>query len=60
MTENSRFGSAGSHLVHASHDASRVVVGRRVGRTASGMHIGAVSHEVMHHATTPVGVVAHG
>ncbi|MFD5929037.1 universal stress protein, partial [Streptomyces griseoaurantiacus] len=36
-----------------------VVVGRRVRRTLFGVHIGAVTHAVMHHATAPVAVVAH-
>ncbi|MFD7688617.1 universal stress protein, partial [Streptomyces sp. NPDC059781] len=59
VTEDSRLGSAAGHLVAASHDASFVVVGRRVRRSPFGVHIGAVAHAVMHHATAPVAVVAH-
>jgi nucleotide-binding universal stress UspA family protein len=59
VSERSRFGSPASHLIDASHDASLVVVGRRVRRTPVGVHIGAVTHAVMHHATAPVAVVAH-
>jgi len=59
VTELSRIGSPASHLIDASHDASLVVVGRRVRRGPFGVHIGAVTHAVMHHATAPVAVVAH-
>ncbi|MEU5896594.1 MULTISPECIES: universal stress protein [unclassified Streptomyces] len=59
VTEVSRLGSPADHLVDASHDASLVVVGRRVRRNPLGVHIGAVAHAVMHHATAPVAVVAH-
>ncbi|MDT0403922.1 MULTISPECIES: universal stress protein [Streptomyces] len=60
VTERSRLGSPASHLVDAAHDASLVVVGRRIRRSPFGVHIGAVAHAVLHHATTPVAVVAHG
>jgi nucleotide-binding universal stress UspA family protein len=59
VTEASRLGSPAGHLVDASHDASLVVVGRRIRRSPFGVHIGAVAHAVMHHATAPVAVVAH-
>ncbi|WP_191890509.1 universal stress protein, partial [Streptomyces griseoaurantiacus] len=59
VDELSRLGSPASHLIDASHDASLVVVGRRVRRGPFGVHIGAVTHAVMHHATAPVAVVAH-
>ncbi|MEU3085775.1 universal stress protein [Streptomyces massasporeus] len=59
VTEVSRFGSPANHLIDAACDASLVVVGRRVRRSPFGVHIGAVAHAVMHHATTPVAVVAH-
>ncbi|MEU4659669.1 universal stress protein [Streptomyces sp. NPDC023723] len=59
VTEASRLGSPAGHLVDASHDASLVVVGRRVRRNPFGAHIGSVAHAVMHHATAPVAVVAH-
>ncbi|MCQ9130312.1 MULTISPECIES: universal stress protein [Streptomyces] len=59
VEEMSRFGTPASHLIDASHDASLVVVGRRVRRSPFGVHIGSVTHAVMHHATAPVAVVAH-
>ncbi|UIX34142.1 universal stress protein [Streptomyces sp. GQFP] len=59
-TEESRFGQAANHLVDASHEASLVVVGRRIRRNPFGVHIGPVTHSVLHHATAPVAVVAHG
>ncbi|MFF5340141.1 universal stress protein [Streptomyces althioticus] len=59
VTEDSRLGSPAGHLVDAARDASLVVVGRRIRRSPFGMHIGAVAHAVMHHATAPVAVVAH-
>ncbi|CAL9653973.1 universal stress protein [Streptomyces werraensis] len=59
VTEASRLGSPANHLVDAARDASLVVVGRRIRRSPFGVHIGAVAHAVMHHATTPVAVVAH-
>ncbi|MFB8248915.1 universal stress protein [Streptomyces sp. NPDC055952] len=59
VTEESRLGSPAGHLVEAARDASLVVVGRRMRRNPFGVHIGAVTHAVMHHATAPVAVVAH-
>ncbi|MFE2276436.1 universal stress protein [Streptomyces sp. NPDC059454] len=59
VTEASRLGSPAGHLVDAARDASLVVVGRRIRRSPFGVHIGAVAHAVMHHATSPVAVVAH-
>ncbi|WP_406005170.1 universal stress protein [Streptomyces sp. NBC_00637] len=52
-------GSAGRHLVHASRDASLVVVGRKSRHALVGSHIGPVAHAVLHHATAPVAVVPH-
>ncbi|MER7540641.1 universal stress protein [Streptomyces sp. NPDC097704] len=52
-------GQAGDHLADASADASLVVVGQRVRRSAIGFHIGPVAHAVLHHATAPVAVVPH-
>nr|WSY51045.1 universal stress protein [Streptomyces sp. NBC_00886] len=52
-------GSAAGHLVDASHEASLVVVGRRIRRSVIGAHIGPVAHGVLHHSTAPVAVVAH-
>ncbi|MEV0738246.1 universal stress protein [Streptomyces sp. NPDC050549] len=54
-----RVGSAADHLVDASREASLVVIGRRIRRAALGAHIGPVAHGVLHHATSPVAVVAH-
>ncbi|MFE1293957.1 universal stress protein [Streptomyces sp. NPDC058731] len=59
VTEQAVIGKAGSHLVEASRDASLVVVGRRLRRTAIGAAIGPVAHAVLHHATAPVAVVPH-
>ncbi|MFJ5726702.1 universal stress protein [Streptomyces paradoxus] len=59
VVEESRPGSPAVHLVDASRDASLVVVGRRTRRSPLGVHIGAVTHAVLHHATAPVAVVAH-
>ncbi|MFK0126748.1 universal stress protein [Streptomyces nigra] len=59
VTEASRLGSPANHLIDTARDASLVVVGRRVRRSPVGIHIGAVTHAVMHHATAPVAVVAH-
>ncbi|MFI2721946.1 universal stress protein [Streptomyces collinus] len=59
VVEESRSGSPVNHLVDASRDASLVVVGRRIRRSPFGIHIGSVTHAVLHHATAPVAVVAH-
>lgn len=59
VVEVSRPGSAADLLTGASRDASLVVVGRRARRNPFGAHIGAVTHAVLHHSTTPVAVVAH-
>ncbi|MFH8468199.1 universal stress protein [Streptomyces sp. NPDC017991] len=60
VIETSRYGSAAHHLVDASREASLVVVGRRIRRSALGTHTGPVTQAVLHHATAPVTVVAHG
>ncbi|MFD0432754.1 stress-inducible protein [Streptomyces sp. WAC 01325] len=59
VTEESHYGTPGSHLVDASRDASLVVVGRRIRRSSFGAHIGPVTHAVLHHAVAPVAVVPH-
>ncbi|MFF8932065.1 universal stress protein [Streptomyces longwoodensis] len=59
VSEESRAGSAADRLVGAARDASLVVVGRRVRRSPVGLHIGPVTHAVLHHAPVPVAVVAH-
>jgi nucleotide-binding universal stress UspA family protein len=60
VVEECRYGPAANHLVAASHEASLVVVGRRIRRSAVGAHIGPVTHAVLHHSAVPVAVVAHG
>ncbi|AVV44706.1 universal stress protein [Streptomyces sp. ID05-04B] len=52
-------GSAGRHLVHASRDASLVVVGRKRNQALVGGRIGPVTHAVLQHASAPVAVVPH-
>ncbi|MFD6997662.1 universal stress protein [Streptomyces mirabilis] len=59
VVEDSLSGKAANHLVDASAEASLVVVGRRIRRSALGVHIGPVTHAVLHHATAPVAVVPH-
>ncbi|MFI9469412.1 universal stress protein [Streptomyces sp. NPDC052492] len=59
VTEESRAGSAAVRIVDAAHDASLVVVGRRIRRNPVGAHTGPVTHAVLHHAAAPVAVVAH-
>lgn len=60
VIEASRYENAAPALVHASRDASLVVVGRRIRTSRVGAHIGHVTHAVLHHVTAPVAVVAHG
>ncbi|MFS4105300.1 universal stress protein [Streptomyces sp. NPDC004684] len=55
----SRTGGRSAALIDASREASLVVVGRRVRRSALGARIGPVAHAVLHHSTAPVAVVAH-
>ncbi|NJP48695.1 universal stress protein [Streptomyces sp. SBST2-5] len=59
VVEESAAGSAASRLVEASREASLVVVGRRIRRAPVGVHIGPVTHAVLHHCAAPVAVVAH-
>ncbi|WP_326732274.1 universal stress protein [Streptomyces phaeochromogenes] len=59
VVEVSRSGKPASHLVDASHEASLVVVGRRIRRSPIGARIGPIAHAVLHHATAPVAVVPH-
>lgn len=59
VAEVSRLGHAADQLINASREASLVVVGRRIRRNPFGMHIGPVTHAVLHHAAAPVAVVAH-
>ncbi|SEC16308.1 Nucleotide-binding universal stress protein, UspA family [Streptomyces sp. 2231.1] len=60
VIEASRCGSAAQVLVAASHDASLVVVGRRVRTGLFGAHIGHVTQAALHHVAAPVAVVARG
>ncbi|WP_129305295.1 universal stress protein [Streptomyces sp. L2] len=59
VLEASRCGSAAEVLVNDSHDASLVVVGRRIRAGSLGPHIGHVTHAALHHVSAPVAVVAH-
>ncbi|MET9881831.1 universal stress protein [Streptomyces sp. NPDC006430] len=52
-------GQAAIQILDAASGAALVVVGRRIRHTALGTHIGPITHAVMHHATSPVAVVAH-
>ncbi|WP_443065900.1 universal stress protein [Streptomyces sp. NBC_00503] len=53
-----RIGQSAIQLVDASEGAA-LVVGRRIRRSAYGTRIGAITHAVLHHATSPVAVIAH-
>ncbi|KUN81514.1 stress-inducible protein [Streptomyces bungoensis] len=59
VVELSHYGSPSLLLIDASHEASLVVVGRRIRRSAVGAHLGIVTQAVLHHAVAPVAVVAH-
>ncbi|MEU8651391.1 universal stress protein [Streptomyces sp. NPDC048737] len=59
VREQAVIGGAGRHLVHASRDASLVVVGRRRRQAPVGGRIGPVTHAVLQHASAPVAVVPH-
>ncbi|MGW6612002.1 universal stress protein [Streptomyces erythrochromogenes] len=52
-------GQPAIQILDASSGAALVVVGRRIRRPALGARIGPITHAVMHHATSPVAVVAH-
>ncbi|MET3984478.1 universal stress protein [Streptomyces sp. PvR034] len=52
-------GQPAVQILDAASDAALVVVGRRIHRPALGARIGPITHAVMHHATSPVAVVAH-
>ncbi|MER5600824.1 universal stress protein [Streptomyces sp. NPDC002265] len=59
VREQAVIGGAGRHLVHASRDASLVVVGRKKNHALVGVRIGPVTHAVLQHASVPVAVVPH-
>ncbi|MER6102942.1 universal stress protein [Streptomyces sp. NPDC001832] len=48
-----------SQLVQAAAGADLLVIGRHLRRSPLGAHLGPVAHAVLHHAATPVAVVAH-
>ncbi|GLX16630.1 universal stress protein [Streptomyces lavendulae] len=52
-------GQPAIQILDAAVGAALVVVGRRIRRSALGTHTGPITHAVMHHATSPVAVVAH-
>ncbi|MBQ1120633.1 universal stress protein [Streptomyces smyrnaeus] len=52
-------GNAGRHAIEWAHEASLLVVGRRVRRPALGPRLGPVTQAALHHATPPVAVVPH-
>ncbi|WP_329022601.1 universal stress protein [Streptomyces sp. NBC_00690] len=60
VVEEAHAGSAARAVLGATGDAALVVVGRRARRSPLGGHIGPVAHAVMHHATAPVAIIAHG
>ncbi len=53
-------GQPAIQILDAASGAALVVVGRRIHRPALGARIGPITHAVMHHATSPVAIVAHG
>ncbi|TDU79753.1 universal stress protein [Streptomyces sp. KS 21] len=55
----SAIGQPAVQVLDAGSGAALVVVGRRIRRPALGARIGPITHAVMHHATSPVAVVAH-
>ncbi|MEU6465792.1 universal stress protein [Streptomyces sp. NPDC046976] len=59
VSEVSRAGNSAPVLIDAARDASLVVVGRRIRKSPYGIHIGHVTHAVLHHVAAPVAVVAH-
>jgi nucleotide-binding universal stress UspA family protein len=52
-------GPVAGRLVEAARAADLLVVGRRSRHAAAAMHVGPVTHGVVHHAATPVAVVPH-
>ncbi|WP_328476077.1 universal stress protein [Streptomyces sp. NBC_00377] len=59
MRAQAVIGSPGRHLVHASRDASLVVVGRKRSHAPAVGRIGPIAQAVLHHACAPVAVVPH-
>lgn len=52
-------GQPAIQILDAASTAALVVVGRRIRHAAFGTHIGPITHAVMHHAVSPVAVIAH-
>ncbi|MFE6828488.1 universal stress protein [Streptomyces sp. NPDC057690] len=52
-------GPAPIQILRAATDADLVVVGRRTRDAPIGAHVGPTAHAVLHHAVSPVAVVAH-
>ncbi|WP_030861571.1 universal stress protein [Streptomyces sp. NRRL F-2747] len=52
-------GQPAIQILDAGSGAALLVVGRRIRRPVPGARIGPITHAVMHHATSPVAVVAH-
>ncbi|MBT2507429.1 universal stress protein [Streptomyces sp. ISL-98] len=59
VDEKSVAGPAAQQVLYAGDGAGLVVVGRRIRRSPLGGHIGHITHAVIHHAASPVAVVAH-
>ncbi|WP_031077819.1 universal stress protein [Streptomyces sp. NRRL S-118] len=59
VTARCTLGRPAHDLVDASRGAGLVVVGRRERRSPVGVHLGAVTHAVLHHCLPPVAVVPH-
>ncbi|WP_418955605.1 universal stress protein [Streptomyces tritici] len=59
LVERPCVGGPARLLLQAAAGADLVVVGRRVRKGVLAMHIGSVTHAVVHHCAVPVAVVAH-
>jgi nucleotide-binding universal stress UspA family protein len=52
-------GHATVQILDAANEASLVTVSRRIQRASIGTHSGPITSVVMHHASSPVAIVAH-
>ncbi|MDJ0383542.1 universal stress protein [Streptomyces sp. G-G2] len=59
VTVRTPMGHAAQTFLDAGAEAGLIVVGRRIRRSSFGTHIGSTTHAVIHHATSPVAVIAH-
>ncbi|MER7463201.1 universal stress protein [Streptomyces sp. NPDC097981] len=59
VTARAPMGHAAQKLLGSGAEAGLIVVGRRIRRSSFGAHIGSTTHAVIHHATSPVAVIAH-